>query len=166
MKVSAKYVIEIRKFMMNFVFNDKDVNKGVVFDGKLTHDDMNLYLFDKKYRIPKRAKFNQIKKTDLLSGKILLIKDEIGKVIPYHNPRITNIEMLEEELHSLENKKRTYKARREFLKSQGYVETCRGDVIEKQLIDEEEDYITSKINRNKVLVNRNCHGMRGKVGLR
>ena len=51
MKVSAKYVIEIRKFMMNFVFNDKDVNKGVVFDGKLTHDDMNLYLFDKKYYV-------------------------------------------------------------------------------------------------------------------
>jgi hypothetical protein len=58
------------------------------------------------------------------------------------------------------------KARRENLSNLGCVETKRGDIIEKSLIDEKEYIITNKLNRNKRLAHENCRKMRGMVGLK
>lgn len=94
-----------------------------------------------------------------------MVRDKIGKVIAYYNPRRTSITLLEQELNSTQNRKNALKKRRNYLKSMGYVETKNGEIIEKTLIDEMEDTITHKRNRNKRLANENIHGMKGMVGL-
>ena len=40
------------------------------------------------------------------------------------------------------------------------------DIIKEELIDEKEDTITCKINRNKKLINQNIHGMKGRIGVK
>lgn len=165
MKTSIKNIISIEEFLLNYILNEKDSKK---YDGgrvTLTHEEMNLYLFVNGYKSPNRIPFKKVKEFDLLTGEVLLVKDEIKKVIAYYNPRRTNITLLEQELNSAENKKNALKKRRNYLKSIGYIETKNGEVIEKDLIDEIEDTIIQKINRNKRLANENIHGMKGRIGL-
>lgn len=80
MKASKKYIISIWEFMENYY--------GVIYDGsyKLTHDELSYYLRDKKSLPVKRSSFKDAKDEDLLNGNIILVKDEVGKVIPYYNP--------------------------------------------------------------------------------
>ena len=80
MKISKKLIIDIEVFMANYL--------GVIYDGeyKLTHGEMNLFLFSKNISCPKRCTFQGIKMDDIISGKYLIVKDEANKVIPYFNP--------------------------------------------------------------------------------
>ena len=159
MKVSKKYIINIREFMSNYL----EVNYDK--DYKLTHNEMNIFLYEKGKKEVDRIKFSSVKSDDIILGNVLLVKDEEGKVIPYINPKMIMLDMLLKELNTKENKKRTREKRINTLKSMGYIETKSGDVIEKSLIDEEEDVITHKRNRAKKLVNRNMHKMKGYVGI-
>ena len=81
-KVSKKYILNINKFMENFL--------GIEYVGenKLTHKEMNLYLSEKRLPKPNRISFYSIKEEDVLKGKCLFVKDEINKVLPYENPKI------------------------------------------------------------------------------
>ncbi len=162
MKVSNKYIIEIDKFLINYILSEKDSRK---YDGGeiSTHDELNYYLFVNGYNTPDRLSFRKVKKSDILSGKTILVKDEAGKVIPYNNPKIINFSHLQNELNSSENRKEMLKNRRIILKKEGYVETKRGDIVKRELIDEQEETITHKINKNKKLANRNMHGMKGRL---
>lgn len=159
MNVSKKYIINIREFMSNYVEVSYDKER------KLTHNEMNLYLYEKGRKAVEYIRFKSIKSEDILLGNVLLVKDEIGKVIPYANPKINNLKALLKELNSVESQKRTKTKRINTLKSMGYVETKSGDVIKSSLIDEEEDVITCKRNRAKKLVNKNMHKMKGYVGI-
>ena len=80
MKASKKYIISICEFLENYY--------GVIYDGnyKLTHDELSYYLREKKALPVKRSSFKSAKDEELLNGNIILVKDEIGKVIPYCNP--------------------------------------------------------------------------------
>ena len=159
MNVSKKYIISIREFMSNYVGINYDK------DYKLTHEEMNFYLFEKGKRGVDRAKYKSIKSEDIILGKVLLVKGEEGKVIPYYNPVYTQVDLLLNELNTKENQVRVKKARHNILKSMGYTETRSGEVMDNSLIDEEEDVITYKRNRVKKLANKNTHKMKGYVGI-
>ena len=162
MNASEKYIIGIHDFINNYVLAN-----GKEYDGiyKLTHKELGIYLSEKGYSTPDRISFRKVKNSDILMGEILLVKDETGQVIAYRNPKLKNLDLLLKELKSKENKKNMLKRRREILKESGYIETRRGDIVEERLIDEKEETITHKINRNKKLVNRDARGMKGMVGL-
>lgn len=166
MKVSVKNVIEIDKFLFNYVLSLKDFKKFNDKDKICTHDDLSYYLFVNGYKTPDRISFKSIKKSDILSGRVILVRDFSGKIVPYNNPKILNISKLQEELNSEENRKISLKNRRMILKEQGYIEAKNGDIIKEELIDEKEDTITCKINRNKKLINQNIHGMKGRIGVK
>ncbi len=80
MKVSKKYIISIWEFMENYY--------GVIYDGsyKLTHDELSYYLKEEKSLPVKRSSFKDTKDEEILNGNIILVKDEVGKIIPYINP--------------------------------------------------------------------------------
>ena len=159
MNVSKKYIINIREFMDNYV----GVNYNREY--KLTHNEMNIFLYEKNKRGVDRSSFKKIKSEDIILGNVLLVKDEEGKVIPYINPKINKLDVLLKELNTKENIKRAKAKRHETLKSMGYTETRCGDIIKSSLIDEEETVITCKRNRAKKLVNNNMHKMKGYVGI-
>ena len=80
MKVSKKYIISIWEFIENYY--------GIIYDGnyKLTHDELSFYFNEKELMPLKRSNFKEAKDDKILSGEILLVKDEVGKIIPYVNP--------------------------------------------------------------------------------
>lgn len=162
MNTSEKYIIGIYDFINNYVLLN-----GKEYDGlyKLTHKELGIYLSEKGYSKPDRVSFRKVKNSDILIGEILLVRDEVGQIIAYRNPKVKNLDLLLKELKSKENKKNILKRRREILKESGYVETKRGDIVEENLIDEKEETITHKINRNKKLLNQNTRGMKGMVGI-
>lgn len=164
MKISQRYIIGIKEFLNNYILSKKDFENEKIGKSVRTHNQMNLCLFENGYSVPDRVKLKEVSKNDILSGEVIIVMDKTGQVIAYRNPKRVNITLLEQELNSVQNKKKALKERRNYLKSIGYVETKNGEVIEKALIDEIEDTITYKINRNKVLTNR--YGKKGVVGLK
>ena len=76
--------------MMNFL--------GMDYTGhnKLTHEEMNIFLYGKNHCVPDRVSFSSIKKEDILKGRCLIVKDELNQIIAYANPR--NIENLLSEI--------------------------------------------------------------------
>lgn len=76
----SDYVISIGTFMKNYF--------GVYYDGEynLTHDEMNLFFMDNNFGCLKRFVFDFINDEDILNGRVLLVRDDLNKVIPYLNP--------------------------------------------------------------------------------
>lgn len=164
MKISQRYIIGIKEFLNNYILSKKDFENEKIGKSVRTHNQMNLCLFENGYSVPDRVKLKEVSKNDILSGEVIIVMDKTGQVIAYRNPKRVNIILLEQELNSVQNKKKALEERRNYLKSIGYIETKNGEVIEKDLMDEIEDTITHKINRNKVLTNR--YGKKGVVGLK
>ena len=96
MNVSKKYIISIWEFAENYL--------GVMYDGnyKLTHDELRFYLREKLDISVRREGFNRTNKAKLLSGEVILVRDEEGKVIPYSNPRRKELDI--DEINSNKNK--------------------------------------------------------------
>ena len=97
MKVSSKYIIDIWEFMENYY--------GIIYDDnyKLVHDEMCYYLRNKNFFV-KKIEFKNVKKDQILSGDVVLVRDEEGKVVPYVSPkRIEDLDL--DEINSLNNKK-------------------------------------------------------------
>ena len=80
MKVSKKYIINIYKFMENFL--------GIKYTGKnkLTHKEMNIFLWEKGKKAPSTINVDKIKREDILKGNCLMVVDCCGRIIPYDNP--------------------------------------------------------------------------------
>ena len=80
MKVSSKYIIDIWEFMENYY--------GIIYDDnyKLVHDEMCYYLRNKNIFV-KRIGFKDAKNDKILSGDVVLVRDEEGKVAPYVSPK-------------------------------------------------------------------------------
>ncbi|MEE3343365.1 MAG: hypothetical protein VZS44_04665 [Bacilli bacterium] len=81
LKVSKKYILSIDEFMDNFL------RTPYTGKNKLTHKEMKFFLKEKKKDIPKIISFRRIKQEDILRGKYLLVKDDVGKKIAYENPQ-------------------------------------------------------------------------------
>ena len=96
MNVSKKYIISIWEFAENYL--------GVMYDGnyKLTHDELRFYLREKLNISVRREGFSRTNKARLLSGEVILVRDEEGKVIPYSNPRRKELDI--DEINSNKNK--------------------------------------------------------------
>ena len=88
MNVSKKFIISIWEFMENYY--------GIIYDDnyKLTHREMCYYLSEKKNIYARRLGFKDINDAMILSGEVVLIRDEEGKIAPYVNPkRIRNLDL-------------------------------------------------------------------------
>lgn len=81
MNVSKKFIISIWEFMENYY--------GIIYDDnyKLTHNEMCYYLSEKKNINAIRLGFKDINNAMILSGEVVLIRDEEGKIVPYVNPK-------------------------------------------------------------------------------
>lgn len=161
--VSSKYVVGINEFLFNYVLYGKEDKEDL--KRKLTHNYMMEYLYENNYAKPERKSFSRISSEDILMGEVLFVEDETGRILPYKNPLRINLELLKIELNSVANQKRALAARKNYLQEQGLVETRSGEVIDKKNMEDEEEKITSKINRVKTLSNKNARKMRGTIGL-
>ena len=101
LKTSRKNIMSIREYCKTFL------NLTYVFQGKLTHDKLLDYAYEKKVKLPSKCKFDTIKEEQLLRGECYLVKDEVGKIIAYKNDsfNLNNI--------NLEQRKNVLEARRE-----------------------------------------------------
>lgn len=161
--ISSKYIVGINEFLSNYVLYGKEQKKKL--EGKLTHNYMMEYLYENNFTKPTRKSFSKISSEDILMGEVLFVEDESGKILPYANPLRMNLELLKTELNSAINQKKSLEARKNYLRSQGLVETKSIGVVKREIMEDEEEKITSKINRVKTLSNKNTHKMRGKIGL-
>lgn len=151
--LSKKHVRDIEEFMENYI--------GKTYDGeeKLTHRTMNLYLEEKGLPRVERVKFDKVKKATVLSGEHIVVKDKNGQIIPYRNPRQRGVESLLQELSTTENVKRLQKVRKSILSELGYKETCSGNVVKKEDLEEDFEGITENVNRQKMIVRRSARGI-------
>ena len=104
LKVSKKYIINIYKFMENYL--------GIKYTGKnkLTHKEMNIFLIEKKKKRPCSIDVDKIKKEDILKGHCIMVMDCCGRIIPYLNSN--RIELLMPKLE-IEKKRIDLNRRRE-----------------------------------------------------
>ena len=99
-------------------------------------------------------------KEDILSGKVHLVKDEVGRIIPYKNKSF-DIEYLLNECNK--QKKLLEERRNKILREQGLRETISGNIVRFNNVDPEEyaglttgnlGSLLSNNNRVKKLVNK------------
>lgn len=117
--VSEKQIVKINEFMDNYL--------GIKYDGdeKLTHRNMEYYLYDKGHKSPKRISFDKVTKEKLLTGEYIVVKDEANQILIYKNPR-KSLDLLYSELNSIVNKEMIKNKREEYLSSMNLVETDKG----------------------------------------
>ena len=99
LSISSKNIISIEEFM--------EVYLGLSYTGKerLTHKVMASYLYSKSKKPPKRATMALVKKDGILTGRYIFVKDIVGQVIPYMNPKYINLKDLQMQLNSESRKK-------------------------------------------------------------
>lgn len=136
---SKKDIIKIEFFMENFL--------DITYDGseKLTHGVMREFLIDKGIVCPKRAIFSKTKKNNVLEGRVLLVKDHVGKTIAYHNPR-GELTTLFADIKAETDPVKLEETRRNILKAQNCILLSNGEVVSKN--EPEEEYCIDG-NRNK-----------------
>lgn len=141
--VSEKQIVSIDEFMNSYL--------GIKYDRKekLTHRNMECFLYEKGRTIPKRVSFDTVTKEKLLTGDYITVKDEVNKIIIYKNPR-KSLDMLCAELNSYKNKEMVKRNRKEILSSMGLIDTNMGVLDKKDL--EKEEYKIEKENRQKQFV--------------
>ncbi|MBO6195423.1 MAG: hypothetical protein J6O56_03650 [Bacilli bacterium] len=148
LKVSEKNIIPIREYCDNFL------NIPFSWRGKLTHGRLVEYAREKGTLLPRRGIFQEITKDDILRGKYYLIKDEVGKIIPYRAQTLNFDTILDELKH--ERKSLLQEKRERILKEQGLKDAVRGGTLRIGEIDPyiyEEDNVIN--NLGSVLVNNN-----------
>ena len=141
--VSEKQIVSINEFMDNYLEIKYDWHE------KLTHKNMECFLFEKGISMPKRVSFDNVSKEKLLTGDYIVVKDEVNKILIYKNPR-KSLQMLCNELNSKRNKEIIKKKRKEILSSMGLIDTNIGVIDKKDL--EKEEYKIEKANRQKQFV--------------
>ncbi len=141
--VSEKQIVSIDEFMNSYL--------GIKYDRKekLTHRNMECFLYEKGRTIPKRVSFDTVTKEKLLTGDYITVKDEANKILIYKNPR-KSLDMLCAELNTERNKKIIKQKRKEVLYSMGLIDTNMG-VLDKEDLEKEE-YRIEKENRQKQFV--------------
>lgn len=143
MNISKKYILEIREFMKNFLDLEYDG------DQKLTHAEFNDYMTLKKRPHANRVSFDMIKNESILNGTYILVRDDVGKVIPYRRPSF-DLKTIFKQVNVEQNKINSDSVRKRYLEDQGYREIPNGEIVP----IEEELSITQKLNRIKVLKKR------------
>ena len=135
---SEKNIIKISVFMENYL--------GVIYDGdeKLTHGIMRQFLLEKGYECPKKAVFSRINNEDILRGKIIIVKDKVGKNVGYYNPGASFNRILRDLKQNI-NPVEMEKIRKEILGEQNCILLNNGEVV---LKDEEEEYDVDYKSRN------------------
>lgn len=98
MQVSKKYIVSIWYFIENYcniIYSDQY---------KLTHKEMELYLWNNLNLVLKKCNFRDINREKILNGEVILVKDEVGKIIPYYNPvRCCSIDCFLKELSEVDS---------------------------------------------------------------
>lgn len=108
---SEKYMMTIDTFLNNYM--------GIETDGKKisTHEEMREYLARKWYKNARKVCFSKVTKEDILSGNVLFVKDNEGRVLGYKNPRL-NLQVLLRELQESTDPEKLAQIREEILQSQ------------------------------------------------
>ena len=143
---SEKNIIGIREYMDTFL------NVTYKWHGKLTHKKLVEYFNEKGYELPRRAFFDDLMKEDILSGKVHLVKDEVGRIIPYKNKSF-DIEYLLNECNK--QKKLLEERRNKILREQGLRETISGNIVRFNNVDPEEYAGLTTGNLGSLLSNNN-----------
>ena len=143
---SEKYIIGIREYMEIYL------NAPYDWNGKLTHKKMYEFCGEKGYLLPKRGIFNQLDTEAVLRGDVYLVKDEVGKIIPYRNMRL-NLKQILEDVRREDDYLPQRRTR--VLKEQGLRETVYGDIVKDGIIDPEEFDESSPRKLGSLLTNNN-----------
>ena len=100
----------------------------------------------------KRALFEDLLKEDVLKGEVYLVKDEVGRIIPYKNKSF-DIEYL---LNECNKQKKLLETRRnKILKEQGLRKTISGNIVRFSNVDPEEYAGLTTSNLGSLLSNNN-----------
>ena len=150
LKVSEKNIIPIREYCDNFL------NIPFSWRGKLTHGRLAEYAREKGTLLPRRGVFQELREDDILRGNYYLIKDEVGKIIPYKAQTLNFDRILEDLKH--ERKSLLQEKRQKILKEQGLKDAARGGTLRIGEVDPyiyEEDNIINSLgsmleNNNRV----------------
>lgn len=130
--MSKKQIIKIEEFLQNYY--------DMIYTGqnKLTHYEMNMFLSEKGEVIPFRCNFRNIDKESILKGNVIAVRDAVGQVLIYKNPRRVNFDDLLLELSRKEKIEKLKKVKKEIIK-----------------IEETEEEYELKGNRYKKFIIRN-----------
>ncbi len=78
---SRKNIISTKYFLSNYY--------GISYSKKnLSHDTMLEVLVSKGKRLPKSVLLDSIDQIDITSGKVVLVRDVLGRVVAYKSPMI------------------------------------------------------------------------------
>ena len=139
-QISTQYTIGIREYLNNYL------NVKYKKQEKLTHKKMEKYLIEKNFPVPKKISFSKITNEDILTGKYLLVREEVkqkksqkdspkkAKICAYSNPIRLDIDRI----LLKKSKKELERIRKRILNSQGIFCDSYGNLIE----DDETDYMT------------------------
>ena len=60
-------------------------------DAKLTHEEFSNYLSLKNIPHINHVNIRKIKNHDILTGRYIFVKDDIGRIIPYERPIVMSL---------------------------------------------------------------------------
>lgn len=122
MKVSKNYIVPIDEFMVNYLDIIYNYNE------KLTHKEMQLFLLEKGKVCPERISTKSIKNEDILTGKYILVKDEVNRIIAYQNPQSLELFRINKLLKSLCHDQEELERRRQKKLSQQINDKSVGEI--------------------------------------
>ncbi len=139
---SRKNIISTKYFLSNYY--------GISYSKKnLSHDTMLEVLVSKGKRLPKSVLLDSIDQIDITSGKVVLVRDVLGRVVAYKSPMI-GLKQLEWELKSDVDSLR--EIRKRILLEQGlYLQEDDSILTEEELsLDKEYDEMSyQRVRKNK-----------------
>lgn len=158
--ISKKNTISVYQFMDMCGLECKEKNNvNISHKTMLKKLELRNSLFPKQVIVPKSVSFDKIKREDILRGSVLLVLDDMDKVIAYMNPNRENLKVLLNELQSVKSRKRAMKERKLYLQKEGYVELPNGEIVSKDILEENQEKVTD--NRTVKLINKYGYKMRG-----
>ena len=120
------------------------------------------YLFTDKIVLPRPATL-EYEKEEILTGKIILVKDDIGKILPYYNPLYFREKLLMDYLTSHADKRELKNIRNSILKEQGFIEDKDGAVVNFQEFPYTDPYeYIEKHNRVNSFISRGGRSLKKK----
>lgn len=122
-------------------------------------------MYPDKIIIPTTVSFSRFDKDELLSGDIVMVKDELGKVKAYKNPQILKERNLLKFLINSNDKNSLNRIREKILEEQGYVTDSMGEIIpieENDILSQYELEFTEKLNRANSFFQRSSRSLKRK----
>lgn len=118
-KISKKDAISVYQFMemcglictKNTKISHKIMMKKII---------ARAFLFPEKIIIPKCANLSLVTKEDILTGKIIIVEDDMGKIMIYHNPRPLIFDKILKELKEDAQNKDLEKIRKSIIDNNDY----------------------------------------------